>query len=90
MAIPSRSDILHRKSQDMDSSQRVIDYIKDVAEYIPTKDGQNHSFTDCLERFLFDSCHAVYSDREACPEGRGEALYLLKVLMDAPNVLTSR
>ena len=39
---------------DMDTDQRVIDYIRDVAEYIPTRDGKI-SATMMLERFLFDS-----------------------------------
>ena len=39
---------------DMDTNQRVIDYIRDVAEYIPTRDGKI-SATMMLERFLFDS-----------------------------------
>ena len=37
----------------MNSSQRVIDYIKDVAEFIPTKDGLI-SASKLLEQFLFD------------------------------------
>ncbi len=37
---------------DMDTNQRVIDYIKDVAEYLPTKDGKI-SASQMLERFLF-------------------------------------
>lgn len=36
----------------MDDSQRVIDYVKDIAEYITTKDGRI-SATQLLERFLF-------------------------------------
>ena len=39
---------------DMDTNQRVIDYIRDVAEYIPIRDGKI-SATMMLERFLFDS-----------------------------------
>ena len=39
---------------DMDTNQRVIDYIRDVAEYIPTRDGKI-SASMMLERFLFDS-----------------------------------
>ena len=37
---------------DMNSSQKVIDYIRDVAEYIPTKEGKI-SASQMLERFLF-------------------------------------
>ena len=39
---------------DMDGNQRVIDYIRDVAEFIPTRDGKI-SASMMLERFLFDS-----------------------------------
>ena len=71
--------------QDMNSSQRVIDYIKDVAEYIPTKDGLI-SASKLLEQFLFDSS-MQYAPIEKLSGGEKKRLYLLKVLAAAPNVL---
>ena len=71
--------------QDMNSSQRVIDYIKDVAEYIPTKDGLI-SASNLLEQFLFDSS-MQYAPIEKLSGGEKKRLYLLKVLAAAPNVL---
>lgn len=70
---------------DMDSSQRVIDYIRDVAEYIPTRDGKI-SASMMLERFLFDSA-MQYTPVSRLSGGEKRRLYLLKVLMGAPNVL---
>ena len=70
---------------DMDTNQRVIDYIRDVAEYIPTRDGKI-SATMMLERFLFDSA-MQYAPIAKLSGGEKRRLYLLKVLMEAPNVL---
>lgn len=70
---------------DMDNSQRVIDYIRDVAEYIPTRDGKI-SASMMLERFLFDSA-MQYTPISKLSGGEKRRLYLLKVLMGAPNVL---
>ena len=69
----------------MDTDQRVIDYIRDVAEYIPTRDGKI-SATMMLERFLFDSA-MQYAPIAKLSGGEKRRLYLLKVLMEAPNVL---
>ena len=71
--------------EEMNTSQRVIDYIKDVAEYIPTKDGLI-SATKLLEQFLFDSS-MQYAPIEKLSGGEKKRLYLLKVLAAAPNVL---
>lgn len=70
---------------DMDRSLCVIDYIREVAEYIPTKDGKI-SASMMLERFLFDSA-MQYTPVEKLSGGEKRRLYLLKVLMEAPNVL---
>lgn len=71
--------------EDMNSSQRVIDYIKAVAEFIPTKDGLI-SASKLLEQFLFDPA-MQYSPIEKLSGGEKKRLYLLKVLAAAPNVL---
>ena len=70
---------------DMDNNLRVIDYIRDVAEYIPTRDGKI-SASMMLERFLFDSA-MQYTPIAKLSGGEKRRLYLLKVLMGAPNVL---
>lgn len=70
---------------DMDGNQRVIDYIRDVAEFIPTRDGKI-SASMMLERFLFDSA-MQYTPVAKLSGGEKRRLYLLKVLMEAPNVL---
>ena len=71
--------------QEMNTNQRVIDYIKDVAEYIPTKDGLI-SAAKLLEQFLFDSA-MQYAPIGKLSGGEKKRLYLLKVLAAAPNVL---
>ena len=70
---------------DMDGKQRVIDYIKDVAEYVPTKEGRITA-SQMLERFLFDGA-MQYTPIEKLSGGEKRRLYLCKVLMESPNVL---
>ncbi len=70
---------------EMDAGQRVIDYIKDVAEYVPTKDGRITA-SQMLERFLFTPA-MQYTPIGKLSGGEKRRLYLLKVLMEAPNVL---
>lgn len=69
----------------MNSSQRVIDYVKDVAEYIPTKDGRI-SASKMLERFLFTP-EMQYAPIEKLSGGEKKRLYLLSILAQAPNCL---
>ena len=74
-----------QESEDMDGSCRVIDYIRDVAEYVKTKDG-SISASQMLERFLFPSS-MQYTTVERLSGGEKRRLYLLRILMDAPNVI---
>ena len=69
----------------MDPSQRVIDYIKDTAEYVRTEDGLV-SASAMLERFLFPA-DQQYSPIGKLSGGERRRLNLLRVLMEAPNVL---
>ena len=69
----------------MDESLKVIDYIKNVAEYVQTKDG-SVSASMMLERFLFPSS-VQYTTIDRLSGGEKRRLYLLRILMDAPNVL---
>lgn len=74
-----------QENEYMDESMRVIDYVRDTAEYIKTRDGEASASQMC-ERFLFDGT-LQYSRIEKLSGGEKRRLYLLKVLMDAPNVL---
>ena len=69
----------------MNPNDRVIDYIREVAEYIETSDGRM-SASQLLERFLFTGS-MQYSNIEKLSGGERRRLYLLKILMEAPNVL---
>lgn len=80
-----RMGYFSQEIEEMNTSQRVIDYIKDVAEYIPTKDGLI-SASKLLEQFLFDSS-MQYAPIEKLSGGEKKRLYLLKILAAAPNVL---
>lgn len=67
-------------------SQRVIDYLKDVAELVKTNDGSIITASQMLERFLF-SPNQQYAPINKLSGGERRRLFLLKVLMAAPNVL---
>ncbi|NEQ74415.1 MAG: ABC-F family ATP-binding cassette domain-containing protein [Okeania sp. SIO2C9] len=70
----------------MNESQRVIDYIKDVAEYVETADGTQISASQMLEKFLFPG-NQQYAPVYKLSGGEKRRLFLLRVLMSAPNVL---
>lgn len=69
----------------MDERERVIDYIKDAAEYVRISEGLV-SASKMLERFLFSS-DMQYTPIAKISGGERRRLYLLKVLMQSPNVL---
>ena len=71
--------------EEMKPQQRVIDYIKDVAEYVETNDGKITA-TRLLEKFLFEG-EDQYGPIGKLSGGQRRRLYLCKVLMSAPNVL---
>jgi len=77
--------VFSQENEDMEQSQKVIDYIKDVAEYVPTADGRITA-SQMLEKFLF-SLDMQRSPISTLSGGEKRRLYLLKVLMEAPNVL---
>ena len=74
-----------QENEAMDESLKVIDYIRNVAEYVKTKDG-SISASQMLERFLFPSS-VQYTTINRLSGGEKRRLYLLRILMDAPNVL---
>lgn len=69
----------------MNPKSRVIDYIRDTAEYVKTRDGQI-SASQMLEKFLFTG-EDQYGLIEKLSGGEKRKLNLLRVLMEAPNVL---
>ncbi len=74
-----------QENEAMDESLKVIDYIKNVAEYVQTRDG-SVSASQMLERFLFPPS-VQYTAISRLSGGEKRRLYLLRILMDAPNVL---
>ncbi|NLL76937.1 MAG: ABC-F family ATP-binding cassette domain-containing protein [Clostridiales bacterium] len=70
---------------EMPPNKKVIDYIRDVAEYIKTEDG-SITASQMLERFLFFGSEQ-YTVLGKLSGGEKRRLNLLKVLMGAPNVL---
>ena len=74
-----------QENEAMDESLKVIDYIKNAAEYIKTKDG-SISASQMLERFLFPS-GMQYTTIGRLSGGERRRLYLLRILMEAPNVI---
>jgi ATP-binding cassette subfamily F protein uup len=69
----------------MDESKKVIEYIRDTAEFIQTVDGTITASQMC-ERFLFNGS-MQYMLISKLSGGEKRRLYLLKILMEAPNVL---
>ena len=74
-----------QENEAMDDSLRVIDYIKEAAEYVKTPEG-SISASQMLERFLFPSS-VQYTVIGKLSGGEKRRLYLLRILMEAPNVL---
>ncbi|MEK5405952.1 ABC-F family ATP-binding cassette domain-containing protein [Paenibacillus sp. FSL W8-0439] len=75
-----------QEHQEMDESLRVIEYIKEEAEVIRTADGSTITAAQMLERFLF-APSAQWTVISRLSGGEKRRLYLLRVLMSAPNVL---
>ncbi|GIP43360.1 multidrug ABC transporter ATP-binding protein [Paenibacillus sp. J45TS6] len=75
-----------QEHQEMDENLRVIEYIKEEAEVIRTGDGETITAAQMLERFLFPPA-AQWTYISRLSGGEKRRLYLLRVLMSAPNVL---
>lgn len=75
-----------QENDEMDESLRVIEYIKEEAEYITTSDGSSISASQMLERFLFPPS-MQWTPVSKLSGGEKRRLSLLRVLMKAPNVL---
>jgi ATP-binding cassette subfamily F protein uup len=70
----------------INENQRVIDYLKEIAEYVKTADGTLITASQMLERFLFPG-NQQYAPINKLSGGEKRRLFLLRVLMSAPNVL---
>lgn len=70
----------------LNENQRVIDYIKQVGEFVKTADGTQISASQMLERFLFPG-NQQYAPINKLSGGEKRRLFLLQVLMSAPNLL---
>lgn len=79
------SQMIEDAQAKMDPNQKMIDYIKDTAEYVQISEGMV-SASQMLEKFLF-APSAQYSTLEKLSGGEKRRLNLLRVLMEAPNVL---
>lgn len=75
-----------QENNELDGNKRVLEFIKDIAEYVTTSDGTKITASQMLENFLFQGPlqHSYISKLSG---GEKRRLYLLKVLMEAPNVL---
>ncbi len=74
-----------QENETMDENLKVIDYIRDVAEYVPVNGGRITA-SQMLERFLFPSS-VQYNRISKLSGGEKRRLYLCRILMEAPNVL---
>ncbi|WP_123053707.1 ABC-F family ATP-binding cassette domain-containing protein [Clostridium sp. JN-1] len=71
---------------DMNMDQRVIQYIQDTGEYALSSEGQKINVSIMLEKFLFDPS-VQWTPLSKLSGGERRRLYLLKILMEYPNVL---
>ena len=74
-----------QENEALNPNMTVLQYIRDTAEYIETSEGTMSASAMC-EQFLFDGS-MQYTKIEKLSGGEKRRLYLLKVLMEAPNVL---
>ena len=77
---------MHQEGLQVDTDKRIIDIVRDIADYIPLKGGGKLTAEQLLERFLFPrSQQQVYYSQISGGERR--RLYLLTILMANPNML---
>ncbi|WP_113673558.1 ABC-F family ATP-binding cassette domain-containing protein [Vallitalea guaymasensis] len=75
-----------QENLEMDESLKVIEYIKEVAEYITAGDNYKITASQMLEKFLFTK-EMQYTFINRLSGGEKRRLYLLRVLMQNPNIL---
>ena len=78
--------VFSQDGKELDKNQRVIDFVREGGEYIPTDDGSKISASTLCERFLFDGS-MQYSPIEKLSGGEKRRIQLLRVLMESPNFL---
>jgi ATP-binding cassette subfamily F protein uup len=78
--------VFSQETYHMDNSLRVIDYIKEGAEFISNEEGYKLSASQMLERFKFPPAEQ-WTPIAKLSGGEKRRLYLLRVLMEAPNIL---
>jgi len=76
----------HSDDVNLNENDRVIDYLKSIAELVKTNDGSIITASQMLERFLFPPIQQ-YAPISKLSGGEKRRLFLLRVLMSAPNVL---
>lgn len=76
----------HSQDLNINENQRVIEYLKEVAELVKTADGSVITASQMLERFLFTP-NQQYAPIHKLSGGERRRLFLLKVLLSSPNVL---
>ncbi|MEO1147445.1 MAG: ABC-F family ATP-binding cassette domain-containing protein [Cyanobacteria bacterium J06638_22] len=76
----------HSDDVNLNEKDRVIDYLKSIAELVKTNDGSIITASQMLERFLFPP-NQQYAPISKLSGGERRRLFLLRVLMRAPNVL---
>jgi ABC transport system ATP-binding/permease protein len=76
----------HSEDVNLNENQRVIEYLKNIAELVQTSDGSVITASQMLERFLFPPSQQ-YAPINKLSGGEKRRLFLLQVLMGAPNVL---
>ncbi len=76
----------HSEPLDTAQQQRVIDYLKEEGEFIKISDGTEISASQMLERFLFPG-NQQYAPISKLSGGEKRRLFLLRILMSAPNLL---
>ncbi len=75
-----------QENLDMNTELRAIEYIKETAEYVSKKDGTKISASQMMENFLFNAT-SQHTYIRKLSGGERRRLYLLKILMESPNVL---
>jgi ABC transport system ATP-binding/permease protein len=75
-----------QENDDMDENKRMIEYLNETAQMVNTSDGKYITSAQMLERFLFPS-NSHGTPIRKLSGGEKRRLYLLKKLMEEPNVL---
>jgi len=80
-----RIGFFHQEFPKMDPKMRLIDFMRDIAEYVETEEGR-FSASQMLDRFLFPP-DVQYTPVERLSGGEKRRLHLASILMASPNVL---